>query len=73
MRTSLENEETNAVKLLNSFNDIIYKSAQERMEVDKNLTLSLLEYQPQADHKQKAVYYVLVVAMKISLWYRMVN
>ena len=28
---------------------MIYKNAQERIEIDKNLTLSLLEYQPQEE------------------------
>jgi signal transduction histidine kinase/serine phosphatase RsbU (regulator of sigma subunit) len=46
IRTLLQNEERDAVKFLNSLNGMIFKNAQERMEVDKNLTLSLLEYQP---------------------------
>jgi signal transduction histidine kinase/serine phosphatase RsbU (regulator of sigma subunit) len=48
IRTLLENEEQDAVKFLNSLNGMIFKNAQERLEVDKNLTLSLLEYQPTA-------------------------
>ena len=48
IRTLLENQEQDAVKFLNSLNGMIFKNAQERMEVDKNLTLSLLEYQPTA-------------------------
>jgi signal transduction histidine kinase/serine phosphatase RsbU (regulator of sigma subunit) len=48
IRTLLENEEQDAVKFLNSLNGMIFKNAQERLEVDKNLTLSLLEYQPAA-------------------------
>ena len=46
IRTLLQNEEQDAVKFLNSLNGMIFKNAQERLEVDKNLTLSLLEYQP---------------------------
>jgi signal transduction histidine kinase/serine phosphatase RsbU (regulator of sigma subunit)/ligand-binding sensor domain-containing protein len=46
VRTLLENEEPDAVKFLNSLNGMIYKNVQERIELDKNLTLSLLEYQP---------------------------
>lgn len=47
IRTLWENEETDMVKFFQSLNSMIYKNALERMEVDKNLTLSLLEYQPQ--------------------------
>jgi signal transduction histidine kinase/serine phosphatase RsbU (regulator of sigma subunit)/HAMP domain-containing protein len=46
IRTLWEHEETDVVKFFNSLNRMIYKNAQERLEVDKNLTLSLLEYQP---------------------------
>jgi serine phosphatase RsbU (regulator of sigma subunit) len=47
VRTLLENEETDTVKFFNSLNGMIYKNTQERLEIDKNLTLSLLEYQPE--------------------------
>ena len=46
IRTLWEHEETDMVKFFNSLNRMLYKNAQERLEVDKNLTLSLLEYQP---------------------------
>jgi signal transduction histidine kinase/serine phosphatase RsbU (regulator of sigma subunit) len=46
VRTLLENEEKDAVKFLNSINSMIYKNAQERTKIEKDLTLSLLEYQP---------------------------
>ncbi len=44
VRTLLENGETDTSKFLNSINGMIYKNVQERMLVNKNLTLSLLEY-----------------------------
>ena len=55
IRTLLENEEQNAVKFLNSLNGMVYKNVQERLEVDKNLTLSLLEYQPPLEGKTEGV------------------
>ncbi|HDN26787.1 MAG TPA: hypothetical protein ENG03_06760 [Thioploca sp.] len=48
VRTLLENEEKDAVKFLNSINGMIYKNVRERMKKNKNLTLSLLEYQPRS-------------------------
>ena len=44
VRTLLENNETNPVKFLNAINRTIYDNVQ-RMNSDKNLTLSLLDYQ----------------------------
>jgi predicted ATPase/serine phosphatase RsbU (regulator of sigma subunit) len=44
IRTLLTNGETNAVKFLNSINRTIYDNAK-RMNSDKNMTLSLLEYE----------------------------
>ncbi len=46
VRTLLENGETDPKKFLNSINGTIYKNVRERLSVDKNITLSLLEYQP---------------------------
>ncbi len=46
VRTLLEHGEMEIVKFLNSINGMIYKNVTERMEVDKNITLSLLEYEP---------------------------
>lgn len=46
VRTLLENKETNPVTFLNTLNKTIYKNTQQRMGVDKTLTLSLLEYSP---------------------------
>ncbi len=47
IRTLLENEETELVNFINSINKMIYKNIRERMNKNsKNLTLSLLEYQP---------------------------
>jgi serine phosphatase RsbU (regulator of sigma subunit) len=46
IRTLWEHEEIEIVNFFNSLNRMLYKNAQERLEVDKNLTLSLLEYQP---------------------------
>jgi two-component system sensor histidine kinase ChiS len=48
VRTLLENSENNPVKFLNTLNKTIYKNVQQRMGVDKTLTLSLLEYSPTA-------------------------
>ncbi len=45
VRTLLEHGERDISKFLNSLNGMIYKNVLERMEVDKNLTLSLLEYE----------------------------
>jgi signal transduction histidine kinase/serine phosphatase RsbU (regulator of sigma subunit) len=45
VRTLLEHGERDISKFLNSLNGMIYKNVTERMEVDKNLTLSLLEYE----------------------------
>jgi len=68
VRTLLENDEQDTVKFFSSLNSIIYKNAQERLEVDKNLTLSLLEYVPTYTGD-----YESVVVMKTSLWCEMVN
>ncbi|OAD20833.1 Protein phosphatase 2C-related domain protein, partial [Candidatus Thiomargarita nelsonii] len=46
VRTLLENGETDWTKFLNSINGMIYKNVHERLSIDKNITLSLLEYQP---------------------------
>ena len=46
VRTLLESGEMDLAKFLNSLNGMIYKNVQERLGVDKNLTLSLLEYKP---------------------------
>jgi len=46
VRTLLENGERDWPKFLNSINGMIYKNVQERLLIDKNITLSLLEYQP---------------------------
>ena len=46
VRTLLEHGETDTTKFLTSINGMIYKNVQERMLVDKNLSLSILEYQP---------------------------
>ncbi|NJN85755.1 MAG: PP2C family protein-serine/threonine phosphatase [Leptolyngbyaceae cyanobacterium SL_7_1] len=43
VRTLLEIQETNPVKFLNTLNRVIYDNAR-RMNCDKNLTLSLLDY-----------------------------
>ncbi len=55
VRTLLENEKagkTELVSFLNSINGMIYKNVRERMKAgNKNLTLSLLEYQPGAQGK----------------------
>jgi signal transduction histidine kinase/serine phosphatase RsbU (regulator of sigma subunit) len=45
VRTLLEIGETDTTKFLTSLNSMIYKNVQERMLIDKNITLSLLEYQ----------------------------
>lgn len=45
VRTLLEHGERNIIHFFNSLNGMIYKNVTERMEVDKNLTLSLLEYE----------------------------
>ncbi len=55
VRTLLEHGETDAVKFLNSLNGMIYKNVQERLLVDKNLTLSLLEYQPPSFKKSEGI------------------
>jgi sigma-B regulation protein RsbU (phosphoserine phosphatase) len=44
VRTLLENQETNAAKFLDTLNRTIYGNVQ-RMNSDKNLTLTLLDYQ----------------------------
>ena len=44
VRTLLEHGETDIKKFLPSINGMIYKNVQERMQVDKNLSLSILEY-----------------------------
>ena len=49
VRTLLESEEKDPVKFLNILNRTIYKNVQQRMGVDKNLTLSLLEYVPHSE------------------------
>jgi two-component system sensor histidine kinase ChiS len=46
VRTLLENNQTNPVIFLNTLNKTIYKNTQQRMGVEKTLTLSLLEYSP---------------------------
>lgn len=46
VRTFMESEETDTKKFLNSLNGMIYKNVRERLLLDKNITLSLLEYQP---------------------------
>ncbi len=55
VRTLLELGETDASKLLNSLNGMIYHNVQERMEVDKNLTLSLLEYQLLSQEEKRGI------------------
>ncbi len=45
VRALLENDETNPAKFMNSLNAMIYKNVHERLSVEKNLTLSLLEYE----------------------------
>ena len=45
VRALLEHGERDIVHFLNSLNGMIYKNVTERMKVDKNLTLSLLEYE----------------------------
>jgi len=45
VRTLLENNETNLIRFINSLNGMVYKNVQERMDIDINITLSLLEYQ----------------------------
>ncbi len=47
VRTLLANHETDPVKFLAAINETLYENAQ-RMSSDKNLTLILLEYEPQA-------------------------
>ncbi len=50
--TLLQNEEKDYSKFLNSINGMIYKNVQERLSVEKNLTLSILEYEPNLEeHK----------------------
>ncbi len=48
VRTLLELGERDTTKFLNSVNGMIYKNVHKRMSLDKNLTLSLLEHQPQS-------------------------
>jgi len=45
VRALLENDEKNPAKFMNSLNAMIYKNVHERLSVEKNLTLSLLEYE----------------------------
>jgi two-component system sensor histidine kinase ChiS len=45
VRTLLESEERDPARFLNILNRTIYKNVQERIKIDKNLSLALLEYQ----------------------------
>ncbi|BAP57979.1 response regulator receiver domain-containing protein [Thioploca ingrica] len=46
IRTLLEHGERDLTQFLNTLNRTLYKNIQQRMKVDKNLTLSLLQYFP---------------------------
>jgi two-component system sensor histidine kinase ChiS len=46
IRTLLEHGEKDLTQLLNTLNRTLYKNIQQRMKVDKNLTLALLKYLP---------------------------